>query len=270
MVYFIAPALFLRSARTKDKLFRCAYIGAAIFLIAMSRSRGAWISCGCLLAFAVIVTVGRRLNSRERVLMYWTLALGLIGAVVLTFAFLPSILQLLHKDSTLSGRTTIWNALFVSIGKHPLLGYGYSAFWLGLRGESANVISAIHWVALSYAENGLIELCLELGTVGVGLFVLAYFGAYRKLRKLLSYTNGTPELFWYASILFLLAVTNIESGEIAQPNSMVWVMFVIATSGIYKMHRQIFQPGASSDYGHSDQKDYIGGAMQAKAARATT
>jgi exopolysaccharide production protein ExoQ len=194
----------------------------------------------------------------------------LITAATLTLAFLPLILQLLHKDITLSGRTTIWGALSVSIAKHPLLGYGYSAFWLGLRGESANVISAIHWAALSYAENGVIELWLELGAIGVGLFVLAYVGAYRRLRRLISYTNGTPELFWYASILFLVIITNIEAGEIAQPNSMVWIMFVMATSGIHKKHREIRQLGFSQERAHSQQRNFSSGGIQPEGALATT
>jgi O-antigen ligase len=208
----------------------------------MSQSRGAWITCGCLLVFAFVIKAGRQLRSRERVLAYWIAAIALIIAGALAFAFLPDILQLLHKDITLSGRTDIWDALFISISKHPLLGYGYSAFWMGLRGESANVIIAVHWAALSYAENGVIELWLELGAIGVGLFVLAYFGAYRRLRRLISHGNLTPELFWYASTLFLVFVTNIQAGEIASANTMEWILFVIASAGINKKYREVSRP----------------------------
>ena len=119
------------------------------------------------------------------------------------------------------------------------LGYGYSAFWVGTKGESANAIYAINWPRLNYAENGILELALELGIVGVGLYFLAYLRNYRRLGRLLSSTNGSPELFWYASIMFLAAITNIEAGYIAGANSMEWLIFVIVTAGIQKGYQEM-------------------------------
>jgi exopolysaccharide production protein ExoQ len=155
---------------------------------------------------------------------------------------LPVLLRFLGKDMTLTGRTTIWSVLLTSLAKRPWLGYGYSAFWEGTKGESANAIYAMNWPRLSYAENGVLELALELGAVGVLLYVLAYLHSYRRLGRLLSSTSGRPELLWYASILFLAAITNIEAGSIASPNSMEWLVFVIMAAGIQKGYRETRQP----------------------------
>ena len=59
----------------------------------------------------------------------------------------------------------IWSLVLGSIAKRPLLGYGYYAFWQGLKGESANVIVGAHWV-FGYAHNGILEIWLQLGLVG--------------------------------------------------------------------------------------------------------
>lgn len=238
-MYFLAPALFLPVKGTREKVGRILYIGSSLLLIAMSRSRGAWIMCALLLAFALIVTVGSRLKPEERVAAYWGLGVVFVVGGAITWALLPVILALLHKDMTLTGRTTIWSVLFSSLAKRPWLGFGYSAFWVGTKGESANAIYALRWPRLSYAENGVLELALELGVVGVGLYFLAYLRAYRRLKCLFSWSSGTPELFWYGSSLFLAAITNIEAGSIAAPNSWEWLIFVVTAGSIHKKYEEI-------------------------------
>ena len=240
-MYFLAPALFLPVNGTREKLWRFLYIGSSIFLVAMSRSRGAWIMTASLLAFALIITVGSRLKPGERAAAYWALGVVLVVTAATVWALLPVILGALHKDMTLTGRTTIWSVLLTSFAKRPWLGYGYSAFWVGTKGESANAIYALHWPRLGYAENGVLELALELGAVGVGLYFLAYLQSYRRLKCLLSWSSGTAELFWYGSTLFLAAITNIEAGDIASPNSMEWLIFVIAAGSIQKRYQEVRQ-----------------------------
>ena len=240
-MYFLAPALFLPVKGTREKVWRSLYIVSSLLLVVMSRSRGAWIMCASLLAFGLIVTVGSRLKPEERVAAYWALAVAFVVGVAITWALLPVILALLHKDMTLTGRTTIWSVLLSSLAKRPWLGFGYSAFWVGTKGESANAIYALKWPRLSYAENGVLELALELGLVGVGIYFLAYLRCYRRLRRLFSWSSGTPELFWYGSTLFLAAVTNIEAGSIAAPNSWEWLIFVITAGSIHKKYEEIRQ-----------------------------
>jgi exopolysaccharide production protein ExoQ len=240
-MYFLAPALFLPMKGTREKVGRFLYIGSSLFLVAMSRSRGAWIMCALLLAFALIITVGSRLKPEERVAAYWALGVVLVVIAATVWVLLPVLLALLHKDMTLTGRTTIWSVLLTSFAKRPWLGFGYSAFWVGTKGESANAIYALNWPRLSYAENGVLELALELGVVGVGLYFLAYLQSYRRLKCLLSWSNGTPELFWYGSTLFLAAITNIEAGAIASHNSWEWLIFVITAGSIQKRYQEIRQ-----------------------------
>ena len=79
--------------------------------------------------------------------------------VYIGLPYLPRVLEGMGKNATLTGRTGIWGLLIRSIAKRPLLGYGYYAFWQGVKGESANVILATHWV-FGYAHNGIIEICL--------------------------------------------------------------------------------------------------------------
>ena len=78
-----------------------------------------------------------------------------------------------------AGRTDIWVLVMRSIAKRPLLGYGYYAFWQGLKGESGNIIVAAHWV-FGYAHNGVLEIWLQLGLVGTALSFVTLFQAIEK------------------------------------------------------------------------------------------
>ncbi len=71
--------------------------------------------------------------------------------------------------------------------------------------------------------------------------------AYRHLKCLLSWSNGTAELYWYGSTLFLAAITNIEAGDIATPNSMEWLVFVIMAAGIQKEYQEMRQQQEGRD-----------------------
>ena len=139
-------------------------------------------------------------------------------------------MYVIGKDPTLTGRTIIWSSLISSIRKQPLLGYGYTAFWGFLQGESANTVLVFHG-PLGYAENGVLELWLELGAVGVILYTLVFFRAikdaiYCFMRK------PSPAVMWYISALFFIAVSNIEAGKLLSTSDLGLILSLIAFAGL--------------------------------------
>ena len=183
-VFFLTPMLCLPISGRIAKASRIVYILLAFFLIGMSESRGAWLICAAMLMFFAFTKTATKFRPRDRTVLYLLVGAIGIGVVVAGIALLPTIVNLIGKDVTLTGRTGIWQELFVSIAKRPLLGYGYGAFWLGLKEESARMIFAINWASLGYAENGLIDLCLQVGLVGIGLFIASFIQACRRLIRL--------------------------------------------------------------------------------------
>lgn len=240
-VYLLTAGLFLPFREPAPRLRRGIYICVALILVAFSQSRGAWVLCLSVLAFAALVKFGRRFGPRDRRAIYMGTFTLLLVLATIAISYLPEIFLLMNKDMTMTGRTKIWQALLVSMSKRPLLGFGYSAFWLGPRGESARVMFAVNWTGIGYAENGLIELCLELGAAGAMLFGLLYIQAYRRLRNLISATNGRPELLWYASILFITVIANIDAGNIATFNTLDWLIFMMTTIGIEKYYHDYWR-----------------------------
>jgi O-antigen ligase len=155
--------------------------------------------------------------------------LGVGCCAVIAFALnthFDQITLLLGKDATLSGRTQIWEGAVQAIAKHPLLGYGFSAFWLGLKGESANIVLATRWLAPA-AHNGFLDLCLQLGLAGLLTFAVALFRGCASASYCLLHGGGEAAE-WCAGIMLLTITYNLDESSLMIPGELLWVLFTVA------------------------------------------
>jgi exopolysaccharide production protein ExoQ len=72
-------------------------------------------------------------------------------------------------DATLSGRIFIWQHSLSYVAERPLEGYGFDAFWTPDR--LLDFASQQGW-KIPNAHSSYLDLCLELGLIGGGLYVL--------------------------------------------------------------------------------------------------
>jgi exopolysaccharide production protein ExoQ len=102
--------------------------------------------------------------------------LGSLSAVivapvlVIMIVFPDSLLEMIGKDPTLTGRTEIWAFVIDDIWMKPLLGWGYFGFWLLNNPAAIQISDAVHWT-VPQAHNGLLELLLNLGLLGTAAFI---------------------------------------------------------------------------------------------------
>jgi exopolysaccharide production protein ExoQ len=242
MFFLLMPVLLMR---VRGALFKAAQIFSGLlilFLIIMTRSRTTWLITASFLVFLIALKFLGRFKRGDVVAMA-PVALG--AAVVLAGALylnLKSVVQLLGRDLTFSGRTKIWSALMISIAKHPLLGYGYRAFWQGMTGESANVISMIGWDT-GYAHNGFLEVAVQLGAVGLLLFALSFIKACRD--AVTCFYAGRPAYIdWYICILFYTVFYNITEASIMTRFDLIWLLYVMSCVALHhaaQQRRQVLQ-----------------------------
>ena len=99
---------------------------------------------------------------------------GALALVLIVAAVAPdTLLIMIGKDPTLTGRTEIWSYVTKDIWAKPLLGWGYFGFWNLTNPAAVEISDSVHWV-VPQAHNGLLELLLSLGLIGTGLFVLIF------------------------------------------------------------------------------------------------
>ena len=201
-----------------------ALAAAAAVLLILSGSMTALVAfLFVLILFPVIRALTR---SSRRVagflLLASTVAVGLGYWVASHF---ETVTQAMGRDPGLSGRISLWAASALMAAQRPWLGYGYNAFWLGLAGPSAGVWRVIGWRAPA-SHNGLLEIWLDLGAVGVAIAMLGFAGyfvkAFRLLRETPVWENAWPLMF--LGIIFVLNLTeNIFFGA----NNIYWLLYMV-------------------------------------------
>jgi exopolysaccharide production protein ExoQ len=237
LVFFLSPAL-IPSARF-SKVGRVFYISLLTFMILMAHSVAAIFVLGIYVVFLVLLRFGRKLDPRSSLAVFIVgiIALALLGQVAIEYG--PAILQMFGRNPTLSGRTLIWSVLVESILKRPLLGYGYYAFWLGLKGESGRVLYAANWT-FGYAHNGILEIFLQLGLVGVVVFFATLVRAVKDA-WFCFHNDRRGEYDWYIGLIVLAIFYNIDEATVVWPNDLLSILYVVACCGLAVAVKQLQQ-----------------------------
>lgn len=227
MMVLATAVVFSKRRRTALDLLSLALF---LLVLIMSGSRAAWLIEVALLGVWRFLIFTKHMQDRGRVVLT---AAGLcFMPVLLSFgiAFLPVLAPLLGRDTTLSGRTDIWQHVWPFILERPLLGWGYGAFWRGIQGEAFRVVAAVHFIVI-HAHNGFLEIWLELGLAGIALFLLSYLRAWRKLWPVLR-TGQIDRATWVVFILFLVAAYDLDENTLLLYNGVFWVLYVSAVANI--------------------------------------
>lgn len=132
------------------------------------------------------------------------------------------------KDTNLSGRTDLWPLVFDMIWKQPWLGYGYSAFWNGWNGESAYIWRIANWTP-THPHNGFLELWLDLGLLGLIVFILGFCINYARSIALIRMNRNIENLL-PALHLSLIILSNITETALLKNDSFTWIMYISLSS----------------------------------------
>lgn len=191
----------------------------AIVLILLSGSTSSLINVFLVTStFFIIQSMVRlnyRLNYRLVVLTLIVFTLATLILVVWVVSNAESFIGLSGKDLTFSGRTVLWAAAWEMIQKKMWFGYGYGGFWHGMNGESSYIWLSTGW-KMTHPHNGFISIWLDLGLVGLVLFLIAFIqNIYRSL--LLIRLDGSPLALY--PILWLLFLLMLNLTETSLPTS---------------------------------------------------
>jgi exopolysaccharide production protein ExoQ len=229
MAFLLTPVFFTGAY---DRNRKIAYSALLLFLIYKSQSRGAWFDTAGMLLFVAGLVLVRRIRARELAPLVLIAAAAVAATVVLAVHYWPLLATHMGKSSSMSGRTEIYAEVLRSIVKHPVLGYGFGAFWYPGNPEFQRISLALRWPNVGYAENGILELALQTGLLGVGIVVAMLARAGIQGMRLLRSPQYTPRVGWFLTVLFLVALTNIDAGWFMTSDTLDWVLIVVSCVGM--------------------------------------
>lgn len=220
MVFFILAA----TARSHRWL---PWVGCvvALVLVLVSGSKGALV---LLLIFVPLWPMYKALRWRYTAAVPFLIAAVLLGsgAVILLLINAETVLAALGKNTTLTGRTIVWSAVLDMIQERPWLGYGYGAFWRGVEGPSA-LVSLMTGTDYSNAHNTILSVWLDLGLLGVSVFLLCLSWAFLRAITCAHYTR-TADGLWPLTYLTFYALNGLMEASAPEENNLMWVLFVAA------------------------------------------
>ncbi len=201
---------------------------AAIGLIIAAQSMTSFVALvGMILVMQFAPTLRWSAGIRRAVQVFGTIiALPALYALI---HFRDSVTELMGRNASLTGRVKIWGLSVASIALKPILGYGYSAFWPA-SAEAMRIDVAINWT-VPHAHDAYIELALELGLVGLGLYVAAYLVAMKRAALYMRMERDNSAKWPLVYLCFVLLYSFTENYVLA-PNTIFWMLFVAASCTI--------------------------------------
>jgi exopolysaccharide production protein ExoQ len=203
------------------------YLLSAVFTIFSKSAAGViiWVALNALL---LCVQAWRKIRNRLTRRHYIIAGSGVFILGLIAALNLGTLLGLLNRESSFTGRMPLWNYLYREwITKQLLFGYGHDAFWYA-EDHLSKVNRSLGWsFTINNSHNGFIDITLGLGVIGLLLAtVILILAAYRSIKYLMAATEPESTLPLLITTYFLLA--NLTISFFLWFESFHWFLLIIA------------------------------------------
>lgn len=228
--------LLLAEGNRRYRWLLWAGVGLSVGLVLLSTSKGALVTC---LALLLLLPLYKSLQLKYTFVVPFSIIAILVSTMVALWIaenleFI--VVDTLGKDLTFTGRTSLWEIVIEMIKQRPLLGYGYNGFWRGLQGPSALVLDAASW-AVPHSHNGFLDLWLDLGFLGVLVFVLGFVMSVIRAIRWLRLTKKVEDI-WPLLFLSGILLYNLVESTILKRHDFFWIFYVATVLSRPVQHSQ--------------------------------
>lgn len=206
----------------RERLTRLISLGIGLYLLVISDSATAWM---CFLIGVVLLYLGKRLarmKNAGQVIVVGALAMTCLLALEQVFGISGDVFKALDSDTTLTGRTDIWQ-LTLEKNTAYLLGNGFGVFWETSEGES--VWQEIGMNRLLTAHNGYLEAYLNGGLAALFLLgAMIWSTGFNAMNKLVKRdpVGRLALLFW-----IIILINNVTESVFFIPGPLWFTMLMV-------------------------------------------
>ncbi|WP_176473792.1 O-antigen ligase family protein [Actibacterium ureilyticum] len=193
----------------------------AFFMVLRSQSATAMLLClatGSLNFFGALLLRGHFLEPQRLAAAFALLGMvTMAGAMILpTYQENPveQVLRAFNKDTTLTGRTVLWDYARQEIEDRPLLGVGAHGFWRYSESPLVRRIYEEYHKSPGNTfnfHNSYFEIAVHQGLVGLSLAVFSMLWAMGWILRGVFVLGGLPHVFFFTQSLAVMVRTFTES-----------------------------------------------------------
>jgi exopolysaccharide production protein ExoQ len=210
-------------------------------LLLLSRSATGILSLAAAMLFFVLLRQFRLNPQRGRRIILLAALTASVG-LFYTANHFAAVVGAFDRDVTLTGRTTIWGASLLMGMDRPWTGHGFDAFWLGDQGPSGIVREIAGW-DVPGAHNGFLEIWLDLGLLGLTLFLVGFARhVWKAVQCFLR--EDRWEGAWPILFLIFLFFVNLAQSAFLSPNSLFWILYATVSYRVCLMTAKRSEEGA--------------------------
>lgn len=219
-IYFCVVLLtFLRRGRISLFLTAPVLVLSA-YLLVISHSATSMASIPAVLALVALLAMAKKLSLRYRRVIFLVGACGLVAVSAVAFAgLLDFVLGVFGKDSTLTGRTYLWEQGWRAAQQAPILGVGYAGYWVQGFAEAERLWNEFYITTRSgfHFHNTYVEALVELGYVGATLISLIIVRTLWGHISALIFRTWQAESVILAGVMVLLFIRSFVEVETLNP-----------------------------------------------------
>ncbi|TPM25630.1 O-antigen ligase [Mesorhizobium sp. B2-3-5] len=220
-IYFSVVFLaFLRRGRLSF-ILTVPVVLLSAYVLVVSHSATSMASIPAVLALVALLAMSKLLSRRyRRVIVLVSAGLIVVVAIVaLNFGLMDFVLGIFGKDSTLTGRTYLWEQGWNAVQKSPILGVGYAAYWVQGFAEAERLWNEFYITARSgfHFHNTYIEALVELGFVGAVMISLIILRTLFGHLAAVVLRTWQPEPVVLAGVMVLLLIRSFVEVDILNP-----------------------------------------------------
>ena len=224
---FILAFLFMGpgGGLLRSKAFLLPSLGIALLALVMSQAITALLTLFLVTGVLALLCLSRLPRSITVIfvsVILLTLSVTPLLLVVFSIDPVDTVLGLVGKDATLTGRTLLWEVAREVAAEYPILGVGYAAFWSAPRFANEVLMTQYAGAVTSTSfHNFALEILVASGPLGL-LSMLALIGTV--IRRLWRTYTGTTLLVQriIAAAFLTLSLAAILDGATA--------------TGLYRQH----------------------------------
>jgi exopolysaccharide production protein ExoQ len=225
---------------------RILWAAVSVLVVVQSRSATSMalllVSVGSAL-FSLTVQQFRSVRKQRAMVAILATGAAMAGAFVLLDPKFAA--GLLGRDSTLTGRTAIWDFVWRRILERPWLGHGYQAYWNVENAFTVDIKRTVGFPVTS-AHQGLLDVLLSVGVVGAILTVILLGSAILRTfgdRSVPRRAAADPGLLrWARGIVLIYAIETFSESCLTTVFVVPLLMVVSAITSQTTFFRRRFEP----------------------------